>query len=45
MDSKLSSEDIRKQLLTMAVDITKTLDEHKIPYILTYGTLLGAVRH
>lgn len=45
MGPKLSSEEIREQLLTMAIDITQTLDENNIPYTLTYGTLLGAVRH
>lgn len=43
-----SQEDIRKvqqRLLAMARVICDILDRHEIPYFITYGTLLGAVRH
>ena len=45
---KYSFEDIRKvqsRLLEMAVQIRNVLESHNIPHIITYGTLLGAVRH
>ncbi|WP_105188468.1 LicD family protein [Pseudoalteromonas sp. T1lg48] len=45
MAIKLTKEETRKKLLDMAVLITDLLDENDIPYILVYGTLLGAVRH
>lgn len=41
-------EDVKKvqeRLLNMAVVIRDILEGHKIPYFITYGTLLGAVRH
>ncbi len=43
-----SQEDIRKvqlRLLEMAVAIRKVLEKHDVPHMITYGTLLGAVRH
>ena len=43
-----TSEDIRRvqrRLLEMAVVIRDILESHNIPYFITYGTLLGAVRH
>lgn len=43
-----SSEDIRKaqaRLLEMAIQIRNVLELHDIPHMITYGTLLGAVRH
>lgn len=43
-----TSEDIRKvqlRLLEMAVAIRKILEKHDVPHMITYGTLLGAVRH
>lgn len=43
-----SQQDIRKvqlRLLEMAVAIRKVLEKHDVPHMITYGTLLGAVRH
>ena len=43
-----SLEDIRKvqlRLLEMAVAIRGVLENHDVPHMITYGTLLGAVRH
>lgn len=43
-----SSEEIKKvqlRLLEMAVSIRNILESHDIPHMITYGTLLGAVRH
>lgn len=43
-----TSEDIRKvqsRLLEMAIEIRNILETHNIPHMITYGTLLGAVRH
>lgn len=36
---------VQKRLLEMAKDIRDILESHEIPYFITYGTLLGAVRH
>ncbi len=36
---------VQKRLLDMAVVIRDILEAHQIPYFITYGTLLGAVRH
>ena len=36
---------VQKRLLNMAKEIHNILDSHHIPYVITYGTLLGAVRH
>ena len=36
---------VQKRLLEMAVVIRDILEAHQIPYFITYGTLLGAVRH
>lgn len=36
---------VQKRLLEMAVVIRDVLEAHQIPYFITYGTLLGAVRH
>lgn len=36
---------VQERLLEMAVVIRDILESHKIPYFITYGTLLGAVRH
>jgi len=44
----MTQEDIKKvqnRLLEMAICIRDVLESHKIPYFITYGTLLGAVRH
>lgn len=36
---------VQKRILELAVAIRDILDRHDIPYVVTYGTLLGAVRH
>ena len=36
---------VQQRLLEMAVKIAGILEKHDIPYIITYGTLLGAVRN
>ncbi len=36
---------VQKRLLEMAIIIKDILESHNIPYVITYGTLLGAVRH
>lgn len=46
--SSYTKEDIKKVqqiLLVMAEKITGILDRHNIKYFITFGTLLGAVRH
>ncbi len=43
-----TQEDVRKvqcRLLEMAKIVRDVLEKHSIPYFITYGTLLGAVRH
>ena len=36
---------VQNRLLEMAIAISGILENHDIPYIITYGTLLGAVRN
>lgn len=36
---------VQQRLLEMALTISAIFDRHSIPYIITYGTLLGAIRH
>jgi len=36
---------IQNRLLEMAIDTTTILEKHNIPYMIIFGTLLGAVRH
>jgi lipopolysaccharide cholinephosphotransferase len=36
---------VQQRLLEMAKAIRDVLEKHNIPYFITYGTLLGAVRH
>lgn len=36
---------VQKRLLEMAIAIRDILEEHNIPYFITYGTLIGAIRH
>lgn len=45
MKNDLDIKKIQKRLLEMAVVIRDVLEKHNIPYFITYGTLLGAVRH
>ena len=43
-----TQEDVKKvqqRLLEMAIVVRDILENHRIPYFLAYGTLLGAVRH
>lgn len=43
--STITVGDVQKALLDMMVDIDKICRENDIPYILTGGTALGAIRH
>lgn len=36
---------VQSRLLKMGIEITTILEKHSIPYMLSFGTLLGAVRH
>lgn len=36
---------VQNRLLEMGIIIAKILEKHNIPYMITFGTLLGAVRH
>lgn len=36
---------VQAKLLDMALIIAEILDKHSIPHVISYGTLLGAVRH
>ena len=36
---------VQKRLLEMGTVIARILEKHDIPYMITFGTLLGAVRH
>jgi len=36
---------VQQRLLEMAINIRNVLEKHNIPHMITYGTLLGAVRH
>ena len=36
---------VQQRLLEMAVEVRDVLERYEIPYFITYGTLLGAVRH
>ena len=38
-------ERVQKRLLEMGTAIARILEKHNIPYMITFGTLLGAVRH
>lgn len=42
---ELNLKGIQSLLLKMAVEIRNILENNNIPYFITYGTLLGAVRH
>ena len=41
----LSTREVQSRLLVMAKAIAQILEENSIPYMLAFGTLLGAVRH
>ena len=41
---KFNFNQLRKESIKMLIDITDSLDNHKIKYWLDFGTLLGAVR-
>jgi len=43
--SRTDVKKVQKRLLEMAEIATKILDCNNIPYMISYGTLLGAVRH
>lgn len=45
MNMDATIEEIQRRLLEMGKAITSILEEQEIPYMLAYGTLLGAVRH
>lgn len=45
MYTKEKVKKVQKRLLEMAIVIRDILEKHNIPYFITYGTLLGAVRH
>ena len=36
---------VQKRLLEMAITIAEILEKNDIPYMIAFGTLLGAVRH
>ena len=41
----LNTREVQLRLLEMAIAVRDILELHHIPYFITYGTLLGAVRH
>lgn len=41
----LSIKQVQTRLFDMAKEISSILEENDIPYMITFGTLLGAVRH
>ncbi len=41
----LDIKGVQSLLLKMAIEIRNILEDNNIPYFITYGTLLGAVRH
>ena len=45
MYSQEKTRRVQLRLLEMAKSIRDILERHDIPYFITYGTLLGAVRH
>ena len=42
---EISSDEIKKIALSILVDFDRVCNKHHLRYSLTYGTLLGAVRH
>lgn len=45
MHTQVDVKRVQNRLLEMAKAIKNILESHDIPYFITYGTLLGAVRH
>lgn len=45
MIKKVDIKRVQSVLLNMGIKIAEIFDKHSIPYMLAYGTLLGAVRH
>lgn len=45
MNRMLSPEELKKCELDILKDVARFCDEHEIHYSLTFGTLLGAIRH
>lgn len=45
MTRELDIKEIQKRILDIAIAVKDILEKHDIPYFITYGTLLGAVRH
>lgn len=45
MMNNLDIKRVQDRLLKMGIEITGILEKHNIPYMLSFGTLLGAVRH
>lgn len=45
MYTQVEVQKVQRRLLKMAVIIRDILETNNIPYFITYGTLLGAVRH
>ena len=45
MDEQIDIKRVQKVLLEMGTAVASILEANSIPYMITYGTLLGAVRH
>lgn len=45
MYTQIEVRKVQQRLLEMAKAIKEILEKHNIPYFITYGTLLGAIRH
>lgn len=45
MDEQIDIKRVQKVLLEMGTSVASILEANSIPYMITYGTLLGAVRH
>ena len=45
LQNKYDIKRVQNRLLAMAKTIAKILEKHSIPYEISFGTLLGAVRH
>lgn len=42
---ELTSDEIKKMLLDIMINVANFCDKHQIRYSLAYGTLIGAIRH